>query len=205
MKKFFLMLAVALPMFFMASCGDDNDDVNFFDRDIEYSMPVLTKATSGELQISNNSIALEWGDDMDDVKQAMRPFSYVLNTSKSSDRSLVYNYDEDLAYPWYVYSFSGDGLAASSITITEDMDDEVDFDAYLLSKGYKDVTDEDKDDDYVYLSKDKLTVVHYGINDDVTVVWVPNIGKDTRATSALAAIKSHLEIIDSLSAEKIAK
>ncbi|MDE6410075.1 MAG: Ig-like domain-containing protein [Muribaculaceae bacterium] len=26
MKKFFLMLAVALPMFFMASCGDDNDE-----------------------------------------------------------------------------------------------------------------------------------------------------------------------------------
>ncbi|MDE5807194.1 MAG: Ig-like domain-containing protein, partial [Muribaculaceae bacterium] len=32
MKKFFLMLAVALPMFFMASCGDDNDETVSLDQ-----------------------------------------------------------------------------------------------------------------------------------------------------------------------------
>ena len=197
MKKFFLTLAVALPMFFMASCGDDNDDEYFFDRDIEYSMPVLTKTTSGELQISNNTISLEWGDDMDDVKQSMRPFSYVLNTSKSTATSLVYNYDEDLAYPWYIYSFDGNDLASSSITITEEQDEEIDFDEYLTSHGYKDVTT-DEDDDLVYLSKDKLTIVHYGIDGDVTVLWTPKVGKDTRASDVRAILDEHLAIVESL-------
>ncbi|MBD5328948.1 MAG: hypothetical protein HDS03_03535 [Bacteroides sp.] len=40
MKKFFLMLVVALPMFFMASCGDDNDDAT--------------------LSLDQNTMSLDW-------------------------------------------------------------------------------------------------------------------------------------------------
>lgn len=199
MKKFFLMLAVALPMFFMASCGDDNDDETIFERDVEYSMPVLTKNTDGKLNISSNSIRLEWGDDASDVRQAMSPFSYVYNTDNSTAGNLVYTYDNDITnYPWYIFSIKSDGLAASSIFISEIQDEEVDFEAYFKNNGYKDVSTDD-DDDFVYRSKDKLTLVHYGYDEDtenVTVVWVPNV--DGTRADALAVAKAQLELVQSI-------
>lgn len=154
MKKFFLMLAVALPMFFMASCGDDNDEV-----DVPYSMPVLTKSASNVLTISNMSINLEWGDDMGDVKEAMRPFSYVLNDQVSNSSALAYTFDADGNYPFYIYAFVGGNLASSSIVITEEMDSEVDFTKYFKDNKYKEVST-DEDDDLIYESKDKMTLVH---------------------------------------------
>lgn len=192
MKKFFLMLAVALPMFFMASCGDDNDDD--VDAKIDYTMPLLTKTTSGTLSISNMSVNLEWNDDMDDVKDAMRPFSYVLNSNVSTSTSLAYTYNEEGATPFYVYSFVGNKLKSSSITITEEQDEEIDLVAYFESKGYKDVSTDD-DDDIVYRSKDKLTLVHYGYDGNVTILWTPNDG--TRANPR-QELYNHLEMVKAL-------
>ncbi|MBD5288776.1 MAG: hypothetical protein HDS28_06935 [Bacteroides sp.] len=193
MKKFFLMLAVALPMFFMASCGDDNDD----DVKIEYTMPLLTKSSSDVLSISNISLNLEWGDDQEDVKDVMKPFSYVLNTDVSTSSALAYTYDADGSYPFYIYAFVGGSLNSSSITITGDQDDEIDLMEYFNKNGYKDVTT-DEDDDLVYRSKDKLTLVHYGFdgeNEVVTILWTPNNG--TRANSR-EVLYNHLETVKAL-------
>ena len=197
MKKFFLMLAVALPMFFMASCGDDNDE----DVAIEYSMPLLVKNSSNVLSISSNRINLEWYDDMDDVKDAMKPFSYVLNSDISSSTSLAYTYNAEGDYPFYVYSFVGGKLNSSSITITEEQDEEIDIDAYLEGQGYKDITTDD-DEDMVYRSKDKLTLVHYGFDGTVTVLWTPNNG--TRAASRDILYK-HLDVVKALAEKKNVK
>lgn len=190
MKKFFLMLAVALPMFFMASCGDDNDD----DVKIEYTMPLLTKSSSDVLSISNISLNLAWGDDQEDVKDVMKPFSYVLNTDFSTSSMLAYTYDADGSYPFYTYGFKGGSLYSSSITITGDQDDEIDLMEYFDKNGYKDVTT-DEDDGLVYRSKDKLTLVHYGYDGDVTVMWTPNDG--TRANSR-EVLYNHLETVKAL-------
>lgn len=193
MKKFFLMLAVALPMFFMASCGDDNDD----DVKIEYTMPLLTKSSSDVLSISNISLNLEWGDDQEDVKDVMKPFSYVLNTDVSTSSALAYTYDADGSYPFYIYAFVDGSLNSSSITITGDQDDEIDLMEYFNKNGYNDVTT-DEDDDLVYSSKDKLTLVHYGFdgeNEVVTILWTPNNG--TRANSR-EVLYNHLETVKAL-------
>ncbi|MBD5273366.1 MAG: hypothetical protein HDS36_00650 [Bacteroides sp.] len=190
MKKFFLMLAVALPMFFATSCGDDNDD----EVVINYSMPLLTKNASDVLSISNNSISLTWYESQEDVLAAMKPFSYVLNTEASGNNSLAYTYDADGNYPIYVYSFTNYGLNASSITITVEQDEEIDVDKYLKDNGYKDVS-KDEDDDFVYRSKDKLTLVHYGYDGNVTMIWVPNDG--TRASNR-DILNTHLNIVKSI-------
>lgn len=193
MKKFFLMLAVALPMFFMASCGDDNDD----DVKIEYTMPLLTKSSSDVLSISNISLNLAWGDDQEDVKDVMKPFSYVLNTDVSTSSRLAYTYDADGSYPFYIYAFVDGSLNSSSITITGDQDDEIDLMDYFNKNGYKDITT-DEDDGLVYRSKDKLTLVHYGYDGEdevVTILWTPNNG--TRANSR-EVLYNHLETVKAL-------
>ncbi|MDE7414009.1 MAG: hypothetical protein K2N05_09540 [Muribaculaceae bacterium] len=194
MKKFFLLLAVALPMLFtMTACGDD-DDTDILGGDIEFKMPVLTKNASGVLQISNNSIDLDWGDTIGEVKSEMSPFSYVLQSETSTN--LGYTYDADYGYPFYTYAFAANRLASSAITITETQDDEINVIKYLEDNGYKDVSKDDEEDVFVYRSKDKLTVVYYGFDGDITIMWTPNDG--TRADNWRAELNKHLELVNSV-------
>ena len=62
MKKFFLMLAVALPMFFATSCGDDNDESLTLDQTnvtIDYQKTLELKASekNGTWASTNDFVA----------------------------------------------------------------------------------------------------------------------------------------------------
>lgn len=193
MKKFFLMLAVALPMLFaMTACGDDDD--NPFVSKPAFKMPLLTKNSAGVLQITNNTINLQWGDTQADVKAAMNPFTYVLQESTST--SLAYSYDADYGMPFYTYAFSYDRLASSAITITAEQDSEIDVIKYLEDNNYKDVSTDDDEDAFVYRSKDKETIVYYGFDGNITIMWTPNDG--TRANNWRADLNQHLEMVKSI-------
>lgn len=187
MKKFFLMLAVALPMFFMTACGDDDDDVTY-----SYTMPILTKSASDVLTIGNLSATFDWGASMDEVKATMKPFSYVLNSGASTSTALAYTYDAAGAMPFYVYAFNNNSLLSSSITVTEQMDEQVDFDKYFKDNGYKEISTDD-DEDFIYQSKDKATLVHYGYDGNVTLVWTLNVRSDYRQV-----LYTHLSTVEAL-------
>ena len=180
MKKFFLMLAVALPMFFMASCGDDNDE----DLKDDFSIPVLVKDASDVLKFNNGKIYLEWDDHKTEVSYAMKPYSYVL--AQDNADSLIFTYDNNGATPIYTYGFVNNSLQAASITITEQEDSQIDFDQYFKDNGYKDITTDD-DDFFVYQSKDKVCVVDYGyVKGFIMATWVP---ADTRADIREVAVR----------------
>ena len=170
------MLAVALPMFFMASCGDDNDE----DLKDDFSIPYLTKGADGVLKFNNSSIYLEWGDTQAEVKQAMNPYSYVL--AANTNNALAYTYDSEGNYPIYAYAFVNGSLNAASITISIAQDDEVNFVEYFKNNGYKDVTPKDEEEMFIYESKDKVCVVTYeGDEEEAMATWVPNTRSDLRA------------------------
>ena len=62
MKKFFLLLAVALPMFFATSCGDDNDESLTLDQTnvtIDYQKTLELKASekNGTWASTNDFVA----------------------------------------------------------------------------------------------------------------------------------------------------
>lgn len=187
MKKFFLMLAVALPVFFMTACGDDNDDL----KD-DFTIPVLVKDANDVLKFNNSSIYLEWDDDQADVKQAMKPYSYSFLAADSDNNNLVYAYDNAGATPVYTYSFVGNTLEAASITITTTEDGQINMEKFFKDNGYKDITT-DEDDGFVYQSKDKVCYVDYGlVKGYVLVIWTPYNG--TRANDRQTIYK-HAEIV----------
>ena len=191
MKKFFLMLAVALPMFFLASCGDDDNDL----KD-DFSIPYLTKGSDGVLKFNNSSIYLEWDDSQAEVKQAMNPYSYVLYLENNN--ALAYTYDAQGNYPIYAYAFVYGNLNAASITISVEQDDEIDFEKYFKDNGYKDITPKDEEEMFIYQSKDKVCIVTYeGDDQDVMATWVPN---ETRS-DLRAVVEQQREIVKAAKAE----
>lgn len=185
MKKFFLMLAVALPMFFFASCGDDNDE----DLKDDFSIPMIVKDANDVCKF-NGTVYLEWGDNNAEVKSAMNPFSYVL--ARDTQDTLAYTFDSNSALPFYIYAFVNNSLASASITVSIDQDDKLDFSKYFKDNGYKDISNDDEDF-FTYQSKDKVCVVTYGLEDgDVMAIWMPNTRADISAVVAqhLAAAKA---------------
>lgn len=177
MKKFFLMLAVALPMFFLASCGDDNDE----DLKDDFSIPQLVINANNTLTIAPGNIYLEWGDSKREVKEDM-PSRYYL--AVEADHNLGYTYNENGAYPFYAYSFINGGLAAATIAVTVEQDEQVDFEKYFKDNGYKDISSDDEDF-FTYQSKDKVCLVTYGYDyGDIMLIWVPNTRSDFRSIIA---------------------
>ena len=155
MKKFFLMLAVALPMFFMASCSDDKDENNNF------QVPVV-----------------DWGLSTTAVKSEMANFGTTfggkLSLVKEESDLLAYTSSATDGFPMYVYDFEDeDGLIASTLAVSEDQDELYDLDGFLKER-YK----EDGEDEYGYwfADKKKTLMVWYGYDEDadcIMAIWTP--------------------------------
>lgn len=113
MKKYFLMLVVALVMpLVFTSCGDDDptDEPSKF----PYSLPVLN-----------------WGVSQASVKSSMANSGYDLSFEGAD--GLVYSAGEN--FPMYTYLFNDNNeLYSSSLALSDAQDTQYDFQGFLEEK-----------------------------------------------------------------------
>lgn len=168
MKKYFLMLVVALAMpLLFTSCGDDDDEPGF-----PYELPNLN-----------------WGSSMDNVKMSMN--HGLLHIAAETETSIVY-FTNAREFPAYVYTFADGGLNTSSLALSDAQDTEYHFQG-MLEKKYGKAYDED-DEGYYYA--DKNNEVYYGYNEEIDgwmATWTPKTkgGKSVVKDAA----KANLELL----------
>lgn len=113
MKKYFLMLVVALVMpLVFTSCGDDDptDEPSKF----PYSVPVTN-----------------WGVSRTSVKSSMANSGY--NLTLEDEDGLVYSVGDN--FPMYTYLFNtNDELYSSTLALSDEQDTKYDFQGFLEGK-----------------------------------------------------------------------
>lgn len=152
MKKFALMLVMALPFVF-ASCGDDKDEPS---------------------QPTNNNFTipvLDWNASQATVKGKVKGLSLDIENAETLA------YTTNGAYPFYIYAFENDKLEASSLAVSVEMDEEKDLMGFLEERY---VLVEEDEEDFIYADasnyEDATVAVVYGLdaeNDQVVATWVP--------------------------------
>lgn len=172
MKKYFLMLVVALVMpLVFTSCGDDDpkDEPSKF----PYSVPVTN-----------------WGVSQTSVKSSMANSGYELS-SESDANTLLYSANDN--FPYYVYTFANDKLTVSSLALSDAQDSQYDFQGFL-EKTYGKAIEED--DEYWYYDA-KNSVVAYGYAEAIDgwmATWVPS-GTRSDLSVVKEAAKANLELV----------
>lgn len=173
MKKYFLMLVVALVMpLVFTSCGDDDPKTDEPSK-FPYSLPVTN-----------------WGISQTSVKSAMANSGFTLDEKVSDATALLYSYNDN--FPFYVYGFTNDQLDAASLTLSDAQDSQYDFQGFLENT-YGKATDED--DEYWYYDA-KTSIVAYGYSEAVDgwmATWIPNTKGDLSVVKEAA--KANLELV----------
>lgn len=162
MKKYFLMLVVALAMpLLFTSCGDDDKDKGV---EFPYSTPNLN-----------------WGSSMTSVKASMQNSGISLFLEDAY--SLVYSNNGE--YPMYTYIFDDDELESSALELNEEQAVDYNFYGWLCSK-YGNPVDEE-DGDYTFVKNSLLVLYEHDADARCWIAsWMAYDDDDTRADVSLA-------------------
>lgn len=173
MKKYFLMLVVAIVMpLVFTSCGDDDptDEPSKF----PYSLPVLN-----------------WGVSQASVKSSMANSGYDL-TLEAAD-GLVYSVGKN--FPMYTYIFNEDGLCSSSLALSDEQDTKYDFQGFLEDKYGKAI--EETDAYWFYDAGNSIVAYGYAEIDEADVwmaTWTPS-GTRSDLSVVKEAAKANLDLV----------
>lgn len=149
---------------------------------------VTVKATNNNFTMP----VIAWGNSMDEVKTAVTAQNIAgLSSPVVTDNSLAYTTGGQL--PWYIYSFTDGKLAASSLTVSEEMDEQKDLEGYLEQR-YEEVGETEYG--YIYGNAETMEastiLVEYGYDTEVEAImaiWTsPRNSKAGNSFNAAAAM-----------------
>lgn len=164
----------------------------------------LTGACRVKVEATNNNFTepiITWGLTPAATKSAVAAQNIGLGQPEI-DTDTDLGYYTDGSFPMYAYSFVNNGLAASSLAVTVDMDEEDDLYGFLNQRYFM-YSDDDTHYYFINASKesDATVKIRYGYDlslDCVTVFYTPLSASVRSAEATSAAIEANREILRKL-------